>query len=220
MPIQFKDQSGTPQGLIVDLMNEAAKEMGVEIEWVDLPWDSLIPSLTSGKIDMVAANMSVTLKRWTTIRFSKPYMLTGVAVMVKKNSGITDWRDLMKPPRKLGTTMGSAHHSYLRDKFGYDASAYESWLDGSNVCKTGGIDGMMDDELLLMEFTKQNPDMMLLPELVRPDAYALGFRQGAPEDTLVRWFDWFLTWEKLTGFYGDVYQKWIGKEWRPDPIIQ
>jgi polar amino acid transport system substrate-binding protein len=220
VPIQFKDAQGKPVGFLVELMDLAAQELGVTLEWQDMPWESLIPSLTSGKVDMIAANMSMTLARFKTIRFSHPYMFTGVAIMVRKDGGITNWKDLLAPGRKLGTTMGSSHAAYLRDNFNYDPMQFESALDGTNVVKNRGVDGIMDDELLLLEFAKQDPNLLVLPDVVRPDAYGLTFRQGTQEDTLVRWFDWFMTWQKLTGSYGEIYQKYIGKPWTPNPIIQ
>jgi polar amino acid transport system substrate-binding protein len=220
IPINFKDAQGKPTGFIVDMMEIAAKDLGVTIEWQDMPWESLIPSLTSGKVDMIAANMSMTLARFKTIRFSDPYMFTGVAIMVRKDSGITKLEQLFEPGRTLGTTMGSSHAAYLKEVYNYDPSQFESALDGTNVVLNKGVDGIMDDELLLLEFAKQNPELTVLPEMVRPDLYGATFRQGAQEDALVRWFNWFFTWEKLNGTYGELYEKYIGKQWTPNPIVQ
>jgi polar amino acid transport system substrate-binding protein len=69
VPMQYRNPTGKPTGFTVELMELAAKEMGVQIEWQDMAWESLIPSLLSGKVDMIAANMSMTLTRMKSIVF-------------------------------------------------------------------------------------------------------------------------------------------------------
>ncbi|ADK80478.1 ABC transporter substrate-binding protein [Sediminispirochaeta smaragdinae] len=219
-PVQYKDAEGKPAGLIVELMELAAKELGVEIEWQDMAWESLIPSLTAGKVDMIAANMSMSLSRAKAIRFSDPYMFTGVYAMVRKDSGIRDWEELLEPGKILAATMGSSHATYLKENYNYEPKQYESSTDFINELKNGRIDGVMDDELLLLEFCKQNPEFTLTANPVRPDVYGLAFTQGNQNDTLVDWFNWFLKWEKLNGNYGTIYKKFVGKDWTPNPVIQ
>ena len=44
-------------------MKTIAEKLGKELEWVDMPFDSLIPALLAQKIDIVAAGMSATPER-------------------------------------------------------------------------------------------------------------------------------------------------------------
>jgi polar amino acid transport system substrate-binding protein len=219
VPIQFKDAQGKPTGLIVEMMEIAGQELGVTVEWQDMAWESLIPSLTQGKVDMIAANMSMNLNRTKTIRFSDPYMFTGVFVLARKDSNFTSWKQVLEK-QTLACTMGSSHAAYLIERYNYEPRQYESMPEWVSELKGGRIDGVMDDELLLLELVKQNPDFTVLPDAVRPDVYGLAFRQGVSEDNLVNWFNWFMTWEKLNGTYGDIYRKYVGKDWEPHPIIQ
>jgi polar amino acid transport system substrate-binding protein len=219
VPINFKDAQGNPTGLIVEMMELAGQELGVTLEWQDMAWESLIPSLTQGKVDMIAAHMSMTLSRHKTVRFSDPYMFTGVLVLARRDSNFTRWEQALEK-KTLATTMGNSHSAYLVDKYNYEPKQYESMPEWLSELKSGRIDAVMDDELLLLEVVKQNPDLMVFPDIIRPDVYGLAFRQGVSEDTLVNWFNWFLTWEKLNGTYGEIYKKYIGKDLEPHPIIQ
>ena len=52
-PFESVDSSGNKIGFDIDLMTEIAKQMGVKLEWVDMPFDSLIAGVQQNKIDAV-----------------------------------------------------------------------------------------------------------------------------------------------------------------------
>lgn len=219
VPMQYRDASGNPTGFTVELMELAAQEMGVEIEWKDLAWESLIPSLLSSKVDMIAANMSMTLTRCKSVRFSNPYFLTGIVCLARADSDFTSWKDLKADGVKMGATMGSVHADFIEESWGKEASLYESLAEWVTDLGIKRIDGVMDDEMILIEVSNKNPNLKVLDGYVRPDTYGLTFRQDQESDSLVYWFNWFLDWEKLNGNYGAIYEKYVGKEWTPNPII-
>ncbi len=49
-PFESVDENGNKVGFDIDLMTEIAKRLGVELEWVDMPFDSLIAAVQEGKI--------------------------------------------------------------------------------------------------------------------------------------------------------------------------
>lgn len=219
VPMQYRDPSGKPTGFTVELMELAAKYMGVQIEWQDMAWESLIPSLLTKKVDMIAANMSMTLTRLKTIRFSDPYFLTGIRVLARKDSKMISWKDIADPSVKIGATMGSVHADYVEKELKKKPLLYENLAEWLNDLKRGRIDAVMDDEMLCIELVKNNPELKMLDGYVRPDTYGLAFRQDSDSDSLVNWFNWFIKWIKLTGEYGEIYKKYTGMEWTPSPII-
>ena len=54
-------------------MTEIAKEMGVKLEWVDMPFDSLIAGVQQGKIDAVISSMNYTEERAKQVTFTDAY---------------------------------------------------------------------------------------------------------------------------------------------------
>jgi polar amino acid transport system substrate-binding protein len=218
-PMQFKDANGNPAGFTIEMIEKAGKALGVKVEWQDMAWESLIPSLKAGKVDMIAANMSMTLERMKSIRFTDPVMVTGVSVMVRAKDKVKSWEDLKAENKVIGTTMGSAHGDYVRKNWNKEPKQYEGSADWIRELKGGRIDAVMDDELLLAQIVKQNPDLALAPGYVRPDTYGWTFRQDASGDNLIRWFNWYLKWVKLTGEYGAIYEKFVGHAWVPNPVM-
>ena len=72
-PFEYVDESGEMVGFDVDLMNEIGKRMGVEMEIVDMPFDSLIAAVQEGKIDISVAAFNYTEERDKTVDFTDAY---------------------------------------------------------------------------------------------------------------------------------------------------
>jgi len=85
-PFEFVDEKNQVVGFDIDIANELAKRLGVKVEVVSLPFDSLIPALQQGKIDMVIAGMTITEDRAKVVDFSKPYFEANQAIVVRKES--------------------------------------------------------------------------------------------------------------------------------------
>lgn len=74
-PYSFTEADGTLVGFDVDLANAMCEVMNTECEIMVVPWDALIPSLNSERIDAIIAGMNNTEKRRQAISFSSPYVL-------------------------------------------------------------------------------------------------------------------------------------------------
>ena len=84
-------------GSSIELCELMAKEMGVKVVFQDYDWDGLIPALLSKKADILAADMTPTLKRAMKIAFSTPFMYTGSVVFTKADGAIKSMEDCKKP---------------------------------------------------------------------------------------------------------------------------
>lgn len=69
--------NGKLEGIEIDLMHEAGRGLGKRIEFVEIPWEQLIPSLVGGDIDVIASGMSITPGRKQKIAFTEPYLHIG-----------------------------------------------------------------------------------------------------------------------------------------------
>ena len=74
---------GKYEGICHDLFTEVAKELGVEVEFLDLPWSSVLPGLEAGKFDIVNAPVTITAERAARYRFTLPMGNATVALLKK-----------------------------------------------------------------------------------------------------------------------------------------
>ena len=61
-----------------------AETCGAKLQVIDMAFDSLIPALSSGAIDFIAAGMSVTEERKKNVDFSIPYFASEQVIIVRK----------------------------------------------------------------------------------------------------------------------------------------
>ena len=101
-PFDFIDESGAHAGLNVDLFEEIGKELGVKIEWVELPWDGVFPGLEAGQFDMVAGPATITKARMEKFRFLAPIAEATVALLKRKGD-----ETVMKPEDIAGKLVGA-----------------------------------------------------------------------------------------------------------------
>src|SRR5437667_12071221 len=92
-PFEMADERGQPAGVSVDLANALGGFLHKKVEIQNLPFDGLIPSLRTGRIDLIISSMTATPERAQTIDFSEPYLTTGLCLLVSKNSNINSIAD-------------------------------------------------------------------------------------------------------------------------------
>ena len=72
-PFEYLDENGELAGFDIELMNAVAEKAGLEIEWVDMAFDSLIGSMEAGNVELIAAAIGPTAERAVSCDFSDVY---------------------------------------------------------------------------------------------------------------------------------------------------
>ncbi len=116
-PFSFIDKNGERAGSSIELCKLMAEEMGVKVVFLDYDWDGLIPALLSKKADILAADMTPTLKRAMKISFTDPFIYTGSVVFVKQDSPIKTIEDAKKPGLKAAVLLGATGETDAKNAF-------------------------------------------------------------------------------------------------------
>lgn len=112
-PFDFIDE-GKHVGFNVDFFEAAGKALGVRIEWVDLPWDGVLPGLESGKFDIVAGPAIITKARMQHYVFSSP-IAEGTVTLVKHAGDKTIQKPQDIAGRQVGGGRGSNQLAQLKE---------------------------------------------------------------------------------------------------------
>ncbi|MCR8701153.1 transporter substrate-binding domain-containing protein, partial [Campylobacter sp. RM12176] len=113
-PFEFVNEQNQITGFDMDLMAEIAKKVGFKFEIVNISFDSLIPALKAGKIDIIAAAMSATPERLKAVDFSKPYYHT-MNLFIKRadNKELTKFEQL--EGKKISAQLGTVQEMAARE---------------------------------------------------------------------------------------------------------
>ena len=100
LPFSFVNDNGDLVGLDVELMHMLAREMKVEIEFIEWTYETVFKDLDQNKFDIAIGGLIVNPERLAKANFSNPYMNMTTAVVVKdhRRNQFKSWRLIDKEP--------------------------------------------------------------------------------------------------------------------------
>lgn len=95
-PFEYVDAAKGEEiiGFDIDLIKLVGEKIGVDMQVQDMDFNSLVPALQAGKIDVVISGMTPNPDREKVVDFSDQYNETEQVIIVKKDSGIKKEADL------------------------------------------------------------------------------------------------------------------------------
>lgn len=212
VPFTFLDvKTNTIEGMMVDLIKEIGKEAGFTADVQSVPFAALIPSLTGGKIDIIAAAMIATEKRKEVIAFSQPVLPygEGLVVSAKDPKSYTSFADLKGDV--VGVQSGTLYVDALQKAGGFkEIKSYDSLADLLRDVDLGRIKGGFGDKPILAYQISQKkfPNVRLAStyESVAAGDLAIGVRKG--DDELLGKINTALAKLKANGEIDRLMAKW------------
>ena len=218
-PFSFVGKNGERTGSSIDLVEMIAKEMGVKVKFLNYDWDGLIPALLSKKADMLAADMTPTLKRAMKIAFPDPYMYTGSVVFVKKDSPLKTLKDVQKPGTKLAVLLGSTGENDAKKTF--LKAKLKTYKGGGpiliNAVVAGHTDAGVNDWSAVRGQAASYPPgtLRILDGQLSKSPLAFAVRYDSPD--LLRWLDLFFLHISLDGRLDKNLNYWVNSlDWKKD----
>jgi polar amino acid transport system substrate-binding protein len=210
-------------GYLIDVGYLLAKDLGVEPEFVDLEWKGIIPSLLSGKVDIILAAISATPERALSIDFPGPIVFYDVTVLVHKDGKIKTVEDLQQPGVTISVGEGSTQHFYAMQNFpDAEILATAGPTEARLEVASKRSDAALTDAHAAIKFSQENPDCMPLRDeagnliVVSREPGSMSIRQGDPRflQWLITWQDWY--WHQ--GVFDAMYNKWMGPIFEGEPV--
>lgn len=212
---QYND-SGEVVGFDVDLANQLAEGLGVELEIVPITAQNRVPYLQSGQVDLVVGTFSRTLERTKVIDFSVPYVIAGPVVVVRSDvEGVNSIKDLAG--RTIATIPGIVGDIWARE-LQPDAEFinYTTEADQLLALQQGQVDALVQDITIANTYAAQYPEQIkVVGEPFYRDYIAIGIPKG--EHDLKNWVDWFILEMHNTGYISQLWDEYFDY---PEPDVQ
>lgn len=161
IPFTFLDvKTNTIQGAMVDLITAIGDDAGFKVNVEAAPFSALIPSLTSNKIDIIAAAMLITAQRKEVIAFSDPVFPypEGMVVSVDDNTPYKTLADLKG--QVVGAQVGTVYIEFLKKNGDFaDVKVYDSLADILRDVSLGRIKAGFGDAPILKYQLSQNASL-------------------------------------------------------------
>jgi polar amino acid transport system substrate-binding protein len=218
-PFSFVDKNGKRTGSSIELCEQMAKAMGVKVVFQDYDWDGLIPALLSKKADILAADMTPTLKRAMKIGFSTPFMYTGSVVFTKADGPIKSLEDCKKPGIKVAVLLGSTGETDAKDAF--PNAELKSYKGGGPllidaVLKGHADIGVNDSSAVVGQMANFPPNSIkIFPGMLSKQPLAFAVRYDSLD--LLQWINLFFLYANLDGSLEKNLNYWVNTlDWKKD----
>ena len=177
-PFETIGPSGKPEGVSVDIAEALGKFLGNPVRIENIPFTGLIPSLKTNKIDCIISSMTDTAERRASIAFSEPYLSTGLALLVPRESPIQSQQDLDQSGKTLAVRQGTTGEVWARANI-KNSKILSLEKESSAVLEViqGRADAFLYDQMSIWKNAQEHPNKTrALLNPLQKENWAVGLR--------------------------------------------
>jgi polar amino acid transport system substrate-binding protein len=215
-PMSVKAKSGEIIGLDIDIARAVAQGLGIEVQFVAMPFADFLPALEDGKVDMVISGMTITPNRNRNVAFVGPYYVSGKGILAleKRYAELQD-ADGLNAPGVVVTTLENSTSQKFAETLMPKAKltltpSYDAAVD---LLLNSKADVMVADLPFCAFAAYRHQDKGLSAGKSPLTFEPLGI--AMPEDALlINWVQNFLNTLQGTGQLKKLQEKWLeGGSW-------
>lgn len=218
-PFGVTDKNGQPSGYDVDVAQELADFLGVKANIFEVSADARIPTLQSGKADIISFTLTQTPERDQQVDFSTATMNTYQGVAVLKSSSIQSLDEL--GDKTLSAQKGALGATVAAKAFpNAPLQQYDTAVATRLAVEQGQADAIVDSISVLSYAISNGGDTLrIVPGVVGSEVqhFGLGIQKG--NSTLKEKVDEFLAQFHAKGKGKTLYKKWFGSD-APNDVFQ
>ena len=175
-PYEMTTDDGGFEGIDVEIATAIAEKLGLELDILDMDFDSALLAVQQGKSDIVMAGVTVNEDRLLVMDFTDSYATGVQVVIVKEGSDVT--MDNMGEGL-IGTQRGTTGNIYCTDDYGEEhVMAYDDGFTAVQALMNGQVDCVVIDNAPAQEFVKNNAGLTILDTEYANEDYAIGLNKG------------------------------------------
>ncbi|MCK6478737.1 MAG: basic amino acid ABC transporter substrate-binding protein [Planctomycetaceae bacterium] len=206
-PFEFVDAERRIVGFDVDLVRAAAREAGLEAEFVDQPFDGLIPGLRGGKYDAVVSAMTITPERAEQVAFTEGYYDAGQVIAVREGTtGIAGPADLRG--KVVAVQANTTGHRQAEKAGAGEVRAFPSIEPAFMELRAGRADAVVNDEPTTLLYAREHGGIRVVGRPFTEEKYGIAVRREDGE--LLAKLNGGLRKVRASGEYDRIRAKWIG----------
>ena len=220
-PYAFVDKNGKHTGSMVEFAREMSTRMGVKLKILDFDWDGLIPALLSGKADILAADMTPTLKRSLKITFADPWYYVQPCIFTKTDAAYKTLEDVNKPEVTVGVLLGSTGETIAKKYL--PKAKLKTYKGGGRMIVqaliAGHVDAGVNDDLAVLTVLPDFPpkSVRLLDKRLGRGKDPLAFGVRPESVNLWQWINLFFKTIRADGTYDDNIKYWMeSTDWKKE----
>lgn len=166
-------------GIDAEMAAAVAEKLGMELKIEDMAFDSIIPALSSGKVDIGVAGMTVTEDRLKNVNFTDTYATATQAIIVPEGSEITTADDLTG--KKIGVQLGTTGDIFASDIEDAQIEQYNKGMEAVMALSQNKLDAVIIDNEPAKVFVSEVEGLQILDEAFVEEEYAIAVAKDNEE---------------------------------------
>jgi polar amino acid transport system substrate-binding protein len=216
-PFGVLNKEGQPDGSEVAVAKQLAKDMGVELELVQVPAPGRIPALVSGRVDTTISSISMTIERAKAVMFANPNGALEITIFGPKNVAVKTPQDLVG--KRIGLTRATLEEVVVPKMAPKGATIM--WFDEISATIQAMLTGQVD-VISMSGFAEKavidgNPGKAIERKLLVTTAYySPVVRQG--DVTFLQFLNTWIFVNTHNGVLARIYKEYTGVDLPPLPV--
>ncbi|AFM19592.1 amino acid ABC transporter substrate-binding protein, PAAT family, amino acid ABC transporter membrane protein, PAAT family [Mycolicibacterium chubuense NBB4] len=156
-PFSYHDAAtGRLVGYDVEVARAVADKIGVNVEFVETPWDAMFAALEANRFDVVANEVTINPQRRAKYDLSEPYSVgEGVIVTRAADNSITSLADLKG---KVAAENATSNWSDVARKAGARVETVEGFTQAITLLNQGRVDVVVNDSIAVYAYLAETKD--------------------------------------------------------------
>jgi polar amino acid transport system substrate-binding protein len=182
-------EGGDEMGFDVDLSEEIASRLGLEVEWVTHDFDTVFTALQADQFDMVAAASTITEERDDIVDFSDPYYFARQSLIVntQETPDLVSTADLGEGD-VVGVQKGTTGQMWAEDNLvaqGVQLKSFTNITPAFQDLEAGNIIGIVSDEPQAVEVAGSTyPSLAVVEGIETNENYGFALSESNPDLTV------------------------------------
>lgn len=184
-PWTYHDESDQLVGYDVEVAQNIAERLGVNVSFAEGEWDGLLAGLDSGRYDIMVNGVDIDEARSEKYDFSSPYAYNRTAVIVSgDNDSIQSMEDL--DGKSTANTLNSTYAN-VAESYGAEVTGVDDFIQTIELLNSGRIDATLNAEVSYYDYMAQHPDANIKIACIDPQStqVAIPMRKGEESAALV-----------------------------------
>ena len=179
-PFEMTDEQNQPTGISVEMAQALSRELGKDLRIENIPFAGLIPSLRTGKIDLIISSMTRTDERAQSIDFSDSYLDTGLCILVPKSSDAKSIEDIDTQGTTVAVKQGTTSHIYANQHLRkVELLLFEDEAAAALEVAQAKVDAFIYDQIsIYLNWRKHTETTIALLRPFNQESWAIGVRKG------------------------------------------
>jgi polar amino acid transport system substrate-binding protein len=186
-PFESKE-GGKVVGIEVEILEIICKKLGVDLEIVEMDFDTVLAGIQSAKYDCGMSGITVTADREKSMLFTDPYYNAAQVIVVKEGSDIKTKADLKD--KTVSVQTGTTAESGCKEE-NIKVQAFNANADAKAALTTGKVKAWIVDDLTAAEMCKGDDSVKILSDSMTTEPYAFAFNFA--DEALVEQFNTVLS---------------------------